>query len=601
MEFNKGISKEDQAKVTFDVKKGSVSKAVTPNWAEDGRSVELASTVKFAAGEYVVTVSGIEFAENANSGKVTVEDQKIKSIEIPATEVAKAALAEVKYVVKDNFDAEIESLADNFTWTIANNTDSSRVVAYSSTPTDKILKLNTAGTEIGDKLMVTGILKADPSIKVVKELIVANVSAKLTFEKVVLPEGKDRVTQNDGYLEVKYSMTNSLGETVKLKTNVLANANQDNVDGITFTTSDATIIPVEDGANNFTVTNGVLKFKVLNKAGDVTLTAINPATGESSSLVIKVEKTPFPSRIEIKKQPAEEITAGAGGKTTIQFRVFDQYNKEYEAAPGSGSIKVTKKSGGDAIIAAVGAANSILAANMLKEIELEGSGAGEEVLTFQLLDAASEKVGDPIQVDIKVIAEINSYKVTTDKTEYVSGKDIKITIQAQDADPKLIPLNGTVKDMIIEIGTGKDSYKRDVTFVSGEATVILPAKTAFAAEAVKVTDAATKTGSSDNITVTAGEVAQFLVQKGANPAQQIKITAADAAGNKVNSYDGDKWIMVAPKHSVFNKLNSEGQIKINFGTGQTADLDLSNPAANIPNGTFTFTDENGISGTYTKE
>ncbi len=328
--FNNAISEEDQAKATFDVKRGTIATTVEATWAEDGKSVELARATNLLAGDYTVTVAGLEFAEGANVGTVKVEAQKIAKLEIATDNVIIDAAAKLEYKVYDQYGEELTRNANTFNWSVVNTTDASRTVAATAgAVTHVTLATNAAPVKLGDVLRITGLLASDPTVKAVKDVTVSNVFVN-SFElgEVVLPKDATMLVQNAGYVEVKYEAVDNYGNDIKLST-VANNANKDNTDGIQFITSDATIIPVADGANNFKVTNGKLEVKVLNKSGEVTLTALNTNTGETSSIKIKVNATAAPATVEFGdfKDGAEIVAGDTDGTAKLGITFFDQYGQ----------------------------------------------------------------------------------------------------------------------------------------------------------------------------------------------------------------------------------------------------------------------------------
>lgn len=331
VEFNNAIAEQDQAKVTFDVKRGTIATTVETTWAEDGKSVELARATNLLAGTYTVTVGGLEFAEGANVGTVEVEAQEIASLEIATDNVIIGNPVDLVYNAKDQYGEKMDVTADKIAWTVVNTTDITRAVtAGTGTPaTDKVIKLDTSATNVDDVLRVTAFLTADPTIKVVKEVTVSNVfTQEFALGTVVLPEGKTRLDQAvSAYdVELSYTAADNYGEAVKLP----ASQTGATIGEITFVSSNEDLVKV---ANMATDAKSKLTFKVeAAKSGKATLTALNNSTGETSSVEIEVFATAAPATAEFGefKDGAEIVAGDAAGTAKLGITFFDQYGEAIE-------------------------------------------------------------------------------------------------------------------------------------------------------------------------------------------------------------------------------------------------------------------------------
>lgn len=336
--FNNAVSKEDQAKATFDVKRGSFATSVTPTWAEDGKSVELGRTSNLIAGTYTVTVAGIELAEGKDTATVEVKAQKISSLEIATDNIVKDGTAKVAYIVKDQYGEKMDVNANTFAWSVVNLTDSTRIAEANPTAI-KYLEIDTDGsdtttkgvavaTNVGDVLRVTGILASDPTVKVVKEITISNVFMQdFQLGEVVLPEGKTRLNEGSTYdVELDYSSLDNYGKEMKLSASQGPAAT---IDGITFISSNEDVIKA---AKMKTTADNKLTFTVeANKAGKATITALNNNTGATSSVEVEVFAEAKATTVEFGDFKKESIIAqDPNGTAKLAVTFFDQYGEVIE-------------------------------------------------------------------------------------------------------------------------------------------------------------------------------------------------------------------------------------------------------------------------------
>lgn len=111
--FNNAV---DTEKAEIELLRGTFKQNVTVKWAEDKKSVELIGAGNFQAADYTVSVTGL--TEEALSGAVKVEAQKVAKIEIlddvavlSESDMTKAT-ATVSYKVLDQYGEDITKTAD---------------------------------------------------------------------------------------------------------------------------------------------------------------------------------------------------------------------------------------------------------------------------------------------------------------------------------------------------------------------------------------------------------------------------------------------------------------------------------------------------------
>lgn len=343
--FNQAISAADQALATFTVKKGTTPVPVTATWAADGKSVKLAKSTNLIAGTYTVTVGGFDLG--VDTATTDVVAQKVAGIQIPTSNVKVGDAESIYFTVTDQYGTELAKAGNLFNWSVVNTTSAARTatITPSASTTQKFVAIDTNEVipcQVGDVLRVTALLTSDPTVIVTKEITVSNIYTNtFTFGEVVLPEGADKLMQNAGYVELGYVAADNLGNDVTLSDRVASTTNNA-FNGIQFFTSDASIVPVLSTADvvvptieGFKVVDGKLYVKVLNKSGDVTLTALNTNTGAATTKTITVNKTATPTTVEFGEFVDDSVISGdAAGTAKLGITFFDQYgnaltNKTY--------------------------------------------------------------------------------------------------------------------------------------------------------------------------------------------------------------------------------------------------------------------------------
>lgn len=114
--FSKAV---DTAKVKLELKKGNASIATTTKFAEDKKSADLTLTdVKVGAGEYTVTLSGLEAsAVDKASASFTAEDEKLDSLKFvnSSEKVAKSTHVVVELKAANQYGEAASTPASSFT------------------------------------------------------------------------------------------------------------------------------------------------------------------------------------------------------------------------------------------------------------------------------------------------------------------------------------------------------------------------------------------------------------------------------------------------------------------------------------------------------
>jgi len=321
VEFNKAV---DTTKAVFDVKRGTVTETVTVTWNEAKTEASLARSSSFPAGTYTVTVTGVEFAEGKNTGSATVSAQALASIDIENTVLQKRTDAPLTVNFLDQYGDKMTIARSAATITAYNVTTSN--TSRTVTPSATKFELDASAANVDDKINVT-VVSGSKSVS--KQLSVVTQAAldEVTLTETVMPTGKTRFTPaGTTNVEVKYTATNTLGEAYTLVAGDLQ-----------FISSDNTVL----NPASVSISSKKIIISSFLKAGTVTLTALNPANGKSSSIEIVVEENEgAPYSLELAETTAS-YAAGTTGPVKVAVTVNDKYGTVIPAKDWGSTYTIT--------------------------------------------------------------------------------------------------------------------------------------------------------------------------------------------------------------------------------------------------------------------
>ncbi|AGL03616.1 beta strand repeat-containing protein [Desulfoscipio gibsoniae] len=305
--FNKAV--EDTTKATFAVKRGTVTEEVAVTWNEAKTEATLTKTGNFTPAEYTVTVGGVVEATNT----VTIAAEEVKSVVINTTQLQKSATAPVSidFINQYGEKATVAANDTKLTLTAYNKTAG---VALAQVPAK--FQFNAAAATLKDEVVITvmykGITQTATAI-VVNAATVGNV----TLGEAVLPTGKTMFTPTGTKdVELAYTATNTLGEAYKLTA-------ADKTSGaVQFLSSDNTILNPADISID---TNNKIKIAKFGKAGTVTLTALTPATGASTTTTVVVNEDAGAAYGLTLEKAAADFPAGSITPFYVTQTVVDKY------------------------------------------------------------------------------------------------------------------------------------------------------------------------------------------------------------------------------------------------------------------------------------
>ncbi|MFV2047921.1 hypothetical protein ACEWK1_11155 [Metabacillus sp. YM-086] len=303
----------DTTKAKFEVKRGSVTEDVKVTWNEAKTEATLEKTGNFIAGDYTVTVSGVEGLEKA-SNTVKVEAEKIEEVKITNSALQDSATAPlaVEFINQYGEKATIAANDSKLTVTAFNKTKGSALPNFGGLK----FELNALGAELKDEVVVTVMYNGVTTTKTLNVVAPASVGS-VSLGEVVLPTGKDKLTPSGTTnVELKYTATNTLGETYKLKTADKTNG------AVQFLSSDNAIL---DAADVTIDSEGKIKIAKFKKAGTVTLTAFSPATGATSKVSIEVKADAGKPETATLEKSAVTFAAGTTTAQYVAVTVKDNY------------------------------------------------------------------------------------------------------------------------------------------------------------------------------------------------------------------------------------------------------------------------------------
>jgi hypothetical protein len=337
VEFSRAIQEINA--ITFSVKRDGNTVVLNPTWSEDKKSVQLASATKLLAGQYVVTVSGAQFAEGKNTGAVTVEAEKVAKIEFIGDKLIKDAsnptrTASVGYKVLNQYSEDVtkDAIASNINWTA-----SVQVTSLSDDNQGNLTLVKSTDFAPNETIVITGVDPASGTT-VTKSFTLGDVPAlaSFAFGDVKLPQGATRIcTGQNPAATITVTATDQYGKAIK----------------DTATLNNTVQLISSDGNVSFTFgsdTNGNPIVNVdtsrMTAANKVVLTAVVKATGATTSITLDVVKPAEPASVEL-GQVSGVIAAGDPANTlVVPLTVYDQFGNVMSAddvVKNAGSIQVT--------------------------------------------------------------------------------------------------------------------------------------------------------------------------------------------------------------------------------------------------------------------
>lgn len=300
--FDKAV--EDTTKANIELLRGAFKQNVTLAWADDKKSVQLVSANNLQAADYTVKVTGL--GENTLTGSVTIQAQKVASIEIldevavvDATPTnsdgtfAPATKATVSYVVKDQYGTDITKTTDLATNDSSGNTikaDKTKGVielsgsAVSGKRLNDIVPVVLIDTKTGTSVSKTVKLSATATVSSIEVAGIYNAKG----EKITLND-KSKAADAFIVLDLKDQYGKAITKASQATGLVITNTNPTNLT-VASSVSDKKI-----GDKDQVVIN----ISDIKKAGNTDLLMISTTNGQSAKYTVEVAETATTDAISV--------------------------------------------------------------------------------------------------------------------------------------------------------------------------------------------------------------------------------------------------------------------------------------------------------------
>jgi len=303
LEFSKAVTKD----LAIEVKYLSTTVSVTKTFADDLKSVVLAAAY-LPAGDIVIK------AGDAEAVTVKAEAEKAAKVSITAESLQKAANQDLGIKKFNQFNEET-SVGQAVYTNVYNSTKGIDLKAVLASGKLDLSKDDNAKV---DDVIVVSAYTAD-GLNDTKSFKVTAASSATKIELGVPAPltDKTRITVGEKDLVLPVKLSDQFGKSVKLGVYSTSVSNgQFKLDGITF------LVGGDGAIDNITVnSDGVVKFEA-TKAGNVIISASNPATGAYGSVSFKIEAAAALKELKL-QNPASMVVAGED--VIVPFTATDSF------------------------------------------------------------------------------------------------------------------------------------------------------------------------------------------------------------------------------------------------------------------------------------
>ncbi len=366
--------------------------------------------------------------------------------------------------------------------------------------------------------------------------------------------------------------------------------------------------------NDFTINaDGTISVDLSgNTAGTTTIFA--QVGTNITQFVMEVGEARRPNAMTVKTAPTARIMEGTN--TTIQYELTDQYGAAWADADSDATkvnFSIVKVSGDDGGLTAPSgdqaAESNIVGDNVTIAAAAGKSGVYNVVAKLMSNDGATTYT--TITTPIEVYANASTFTIAADKDSYTADENITVSITAKKADGSVY--SGYTETGYATIALDSTAYTRQLTFVDGVATAVVPATVANADIDVRVTWAGNPydigaDNTSGDIEVTHGEFAGITVAASTTIGKEltdIVIKAVDADGNQVSTYEGNKIATITALTSsadstpvTLDQVDAENNIVVTFTGGITGDENIN--SAGLGSGNIITVTIDGKTSTVTE-
>ena len=292
LEFNQAVTKD----LAIEAKYLATTVAVTKTFAEDLKSVVLEASY-LPAGDIVIK------AGDAAEVTVKAELEKAAKLSITAESLQKADNQDLGIKKYNQFNEET-SVGQAINTSVYNTTQAKDLKAAGFFPSKLNLKTD-AAAKIDDVIVVSAYTNDGLSDTKTFKVTAASSATKIELSAPAPLTDKTRITVGEKDLVLPVKLADQFGKTIKLPATTSAvtpTSGQFVLEGITF------LVGGDGAINNITVnSDGVVKFEA-TKAGNVIISASNPATGAYASTTFKIEAAAALKDLKL-QNPASMVVA----------------------------------------------------------------------------------------------------------------------------------------------------------------------------------------------------------------------------------------------------------------------------------------------------
>lgn len=484
--FNKPVINTDA--VDFIVKRGASTVSLNPVWSADKMSVVLQSDVKLSAGNYTVTVEGLD-DEGKREATIAVQAERIAAIEVIGDKLIKVddgdestthtLAATYKVLNQYNEDITRDPLANTITWTVSTSLQSGKSIKIEN---GKLTIPVSTDLQTGTPVVLTGIDGKTGTV-VTKTLQVADMAhvATMKFGQVIYHQGQDKVYAGGETYRIPFEAYDQYGNRITDTTTLNTAVNS------YLTAGDKVGFVEEDGETYFEFTTPATAQKMV-------ITTVAVATGTTTNVTVEVVSKPAPADVVLGSYDKVIAAGDASNSIAIPITVFDQFGNALtpaQIASMAGEITVTASgalSDADLTIATTGVNKG-----KIVNTSAVGNTTGPSIVMVTIPKTGKTQMMTVTVSEQRAITDIVAPKNVS--TNLLQGADQTVKFQFVDQYGEVIDLEDLDNDVLAEF-----SYEITMKKLSGDDGAIVIDQDLTGAdittlENIKVSAASGKTGS----------------------------------------------------------------------------------------------------------
>ncbi|WP_166243593.1 S-layer homology domain-containing protein [Paenibacillus turpanensis] len=331
VKFNKEV---DTAKAVVTLKKGTSTVTTTPTWSDDKKSVSLKTGARITAGEYTVSVTGLDAATvDVTSAKFTAEDEKVSKIDFVNSNDTLAYSKSVAIKVKavNQYGETVSTGTSNFTALVSGKApatfkkqDDGSFLITADVVTDKSVSQ-------GNGIVPVTVYMNNSPVSVSKNFKVGTVPilTKIESTGVTYSNANNALTNGDDTASIALTMLDQYGNEIVKKQFTDKEINANNLNPVITPYEEEIKVEKADpdgslAAEDIFDDNDKPRIKIkltkkIDKTADYT---VNIYGGTSSaSAVIKVSAAAVPTKVEF--EPSDITIASNDDDVFIPIVAYD--------------------------------------------------------------------------------------------------------------------------------------------------------------------------------------------------------------------------------------------------------------------------------------